>query len=191
MDAVWKFLRASGGRLLWLVAGMALLGALQPYHPDPRTDRIIVPAHVVIEREVPARPPKIKERIVYRYKVADLTSTAPSGATLQVQNFCKPSVAVALGDTTSSHPRMELIRSVTYRSSWLPFHDAALFISTASSDGDLIGRDYRVGADFGAAAGDSVYVREPRLGAAKTLVRGVAWGASFWGAIEIGKLIFR
>lgn len=175
------------GRVGWAVLGAVALYALTPYRPDPHTDRIVVPARAIEVREVPGEV-RWRDRIVYRYVPADLTSLAPDGARLTVESFCAPTIAFARGDTTPQ-PRTELIRSVTHRSAWLPLMRGELLVTSASSAGDLLARDFRVRDDFGVGTGDSVLVRYPRLGLAKEVTRGAAWGVVFISLYELGKAI--
>lgn len=162
----WLLLPIAGALALYVVAWPA----------EPIIYReVIVATHEIERREVPEAP-TIRERIVYREVPVVITARAPGGAAPAVAEFCKPVVAIALGDSTPPPPPQELVRSVSTGRPWLPFRRGDLFVSTLTSHGDLVGRDYRVWPGYGLRAGASLVVREPRLGWTHEFVRvGLSW----------------
>ena len=174
-------------RLLFWAILMACVGGIAGYafgqDHDPVVYRdVIVPAARIVEREVPGEV-RFRDRIIYRYRTPEIVATAPGGAGLTVSTFCAPTVAVATQDTVYVPQTTELVRSVTVSSPWLPFRSSKLFVSTATSTGDLIGRDYRVPADFGVGTGDSLLVRSPRISPlAKEVARGLGYYLLFRAA---------
>lgn len=154
-------------RLLeWLlVASIGALGlyALAPA-AEPVTYRdVIVSDTVILEREPPARPPTIIERIRYVTIEPRQVATAPGGGASDVAEFCRPTV-VATTDTVEVPvvDPMLLLRSVSHDPGWFWQRDN-LLLTGPTSTGDLRALDYSVRPGFSVRVhGDSALVRYPR-----------------------------
>lgn len=152
------------GRLGYLAAGIllgiVLLQATGQTSPMPYPE-IIVPAARIIEREAPARPPTIVERIVYVNVQPELRAEAPGGALEDVQAFCRP-VSPVDTDTVRVPDPMFLIRSGAWHESWLGRDE--LRLAGPTNAGDLLEYTYRSRGSFDFRTdGDSVLVRYGRL----------------------------
>lgn len=150
--------------------GLVLVGVLLAYLVLPSDPvaypEVIVPAARIIEREMPARPPTIVERIVYVNVPPRQVATAIGGAQDDVAAFCRP-VVLAMTDTLEVEvPAPELLlRSGEYSPApiWKPFARGNLLLTGPTSHGDLVAADYPVREGFAfRASGDSALVRYPR-----------------------------
>ena len=139
---------------------------------------VVVPAPRIIEREVPGEV-RFVDKIKFVYVDAGVTATAPAGATLAVQLFCAPTVALVLGDTTSALPRQEVIRSVVAGHSLIPLRRDPLLVTSMDSYGDLFARDYKVRPGFGVGSGDQIVVRYSRWALLGELAEGLLWHGGF------------
>lgn len=177
------------GRLAWAALGMVLLYVALPSHQGPTYDRVVVGAHVIQEREVPSEP-KLVDHVLWQFPQAEVTAVAPGGGLEAASEFCRLQVARVQHDSAAAAaaPRKEFVRSADVSKPWLPFQPSGLFVSSISSEGDLLGRDYHVHGSFGIRAEDSLVVRDQRLWPVKEVVHGLPWVGLGLG---IGVLIFR
>lgn len=147
--------------LIGAVAGvLVMMLVVTPYQPVYRN--VVVSAARIVEREPPASPPTIVEKVVYQYLQPSVQAEAPGGALGDVQSFCKP-VVVAVTDTVLVPDRQLLLRSVSVDPGWFLGKDE-VFVSGLTNTGDLWSADYRVrpGAWSARVAGDSILMRQPR-----------------------------
>jgi len=170
------------GRLGW-----ALVGALAFYVAYPNRvvtyPEVVVPAARILEREVPAYPPTIRERIVYVYLTPDVRAVAPGGAVEDVARFCRPILVTRSDTVRTTEIGPSLIRTVSYAPPLWPLTRGSLLVTSMDGHGDLVAEDYRVRAPFGIAAGlEAPYhtiVRTPRLAPLREIATGVLWYGAF------------
>ncbi|MEM7416797.1 MAG: IMCp domain-containing protein [Gemmatimonadota bacterium] len=152
--------------------GLAL-GRLLSASPEPEVTyrEVIVSDTVIVEREPPARPPTIVERIRYVDVPVLQLARAPGGAAADVAAFCRPTVL----HTTDTVPAdtVILVRSFTHRPApfWKPLAKDGLTVTGPNSHGDLWAADYRVRDGFSArTAGSELEVRYPRFSVAGDII---------------------
>ena len=169
------------GRALYAALGAVLVIVLA-WPSDVVVYRDVVVADtVILELEVPGEV-RFRDRIVYRFPQADLTATAPAAVVSDVQEFCRPTVQLLIKTDTVQLPpipRRELIRSVMHQPAMLPLKRDGLFVSSVSSTGDLVARDFKVRTGFGVRASDSVLVRYSRFGIGREILEGALWYGIF------------
>lgn len=177
------------GRTAYVVLGALLLFLALPglqLVDDPRP--VFVERETIIEREPPARPPTIIERLVFVAPRPVRHQIATGGAALEVAEFCRPSVTQSASRPPPA-PRL-LLRSVVYQEPPLfrPFQRAELLVTGVTSYGDLEARDYRVRGSFDArAAGGDVVVRYGRFGWLRDAFEG---GSQLWAIYSLGQFVW-
>ena len=167
--------------MLWAILGA--IGVIVLAWPNEAViyRDVIVADTVILEREVPGEV-RFRDRIVYRFPNASVTATAPEAARSDVARFCAPTVAlVTRTDTVQlpAIPRRELIRSIQHEPAMFPLQRAGLFVSSVTSNGDLVARDYKVRTGYGVRASDSILVRYSRFGIGRELLQGALWYGLF------------
>ena len=164
--------------------GLVLVGVLLAYIVLPSEPvaypEVIVPAARIIEREMPARPPTIVERIVYVNVPPRQVARAIGGAQDNVASFCRPTV-LAMTDTLEVQvPAPELLlRSGQHQRApiWKLFARGNLMIAGPTSHGDLAAADYPVRAGYAfRTSGDSALVRYPRGAFVRDVIEDAAEG---------------
>lgn len=155
--------------VLCAVIGAILFYVVEPNDPVTYTE-VIVPAPRIIEREPPARPPTIIERVRYVNIQPNQVATAIGGALGNAQEFCRPTTVVTTDTLSKPVDPTLLLRSVVHTSGWFWQKDN-LFLSGPTSYGDLTAADYSVRPGFSArVSGDSALVRYPRTAFFKDLL---------------------
>ena len=154
-----------------VIGGLALF----IWQPEPAIlyDTVIVTRLQIVEREMPAGPPRLIERVKYVYLTPDVRAVAPGGAVADVARFCRP----VLVDTASASPWV--IRTVSHKSAFIPLKRDYLLLSSMNGNGDLAAEDYRVRPGYSATWGEQVQVRYPRWAPVTELGEGLLWYAGF------------
>jgi hypothetical protein len=172
-------------RLLYLILGAAagawLFQSCAPADVVPYPE-VIVPAARIIEREPPARPPTIVERIVYVAPQPTLTARAPSGAVEAVDRFCRP-VTLVRTDSVTVVDTVLVIRSGSWNESWWTPRPDELRLTGFTNVGDLEERTYRTRGSFDfIAVDDELVVRYGRFNA---IGDWLDFGARAWSLFSI------
>lgn len=168
--------------LLGAAAGAFLFQSCAPADVIPFPE-VIVPAARIVEREPPARPPTIIERIVYVAPEPSLVARAPSGAADALDRFCRPVSVVQRPDTVTVVDTVLVLRSGVFNETW-PWAGAdELRLTGFTNVGDLEERTYRTRGSFDfIATGDDLVVRYGRFNAA---LDWLDFGARAWSVFSI------
>lgn len=152
------------------------VGRVSAPDPPPVYREVEVPVERIIERE-PDTVVRWRERLVVQTVTPRQIATAPGGAADHVSAFCRPQVLTVTDTLAAPPPPVILMRSVTTSNAW-PLQRQNVLVTGVTSYGDLSAADFRVRPGWSVrTVGDSLLMREPRLGWWRDVVYTLAVGA--------------